>query len=148
MSRAVQGHPRWTGHSGEFKSVSRKGSQPWIFIGRTDAKAEAQYFGHLMWRTNSLEETLMLGKIEGRGEGGDRGWDGWMTSQTQWIWIWASSGRWWKTGNPGLLQSTGSQRVRHNLVTEQQFPRVQFAFLSYFWAYWQRKDFSYSPIVF
>ena len=44
---------------------------PWILIGRTDAKAEAQIFGHLMWRTNSLEKTLMLGKIEGRRR---RGW--------------------------------------------------------------------------
>ena len=44
-----------------------------------------------------------------RGEGEDRGWDGWMTSQTRWIWVWASSGRWWWTGKPGLLQSTGSQ---------------------------------------
>ena len=37
----------------------------WIFIGRTDAKAEAPYFGYLMWRADSLEKTLMLGKIEG-----------------------------------------------------------------------------------
>ena len=40
-----------------------------------------QYFGHLMWRTDSLEKTLMLGKIEGRGERDGRGWDGWMASQ-------------------------------------------------------------------
>ena len=46
----------------EIKPVNPKGNQPWIFIGRTDA----EYFGHLMWRTDSLEETLMLGKIEGR----------------------------------------------------------------------------------
>ena len=50
----------------EIKSVNRKGNQPWIFIGRTDAEAETQYFGQLMWRTASLEKTLMLGKIEGR----------------------------------------------------------------------------------
>ena len=50
----------------EIKPVSPKGNQPWIFIGKTDAEAEAlQYFGHLMQRTDSLEETLMLGKIEG-----------------------------------------------------------------------------------
>ena len=48
----------------EIKPVNPKGNQSWIFIGRTDV--EAPYFGHLMWRTDSLEKTLMLGKIEGR----------------------------------------------------------------------------------
>ena len=43
------------------------------------------------------------------GEGDDRGWDGWMTSPTQWTWVWVSSGIWWWTGRPGLLQSIGSQ---------------------------------------
>ena len=38
------------------------------------------------------------------GEEGDRGWDGWMTSPTQWTWVWASSRSWWWTGRPGLLQ--------------------------------------------
>ena len=50
----------------------------------------------------------------------DRGWDGWMASVTQWTWVWASSGRWWRTGKPGMLQSMGSQRVGHNWVVEQQ----------------------------
>ena len=54
------------------------------------------------------------------GEGSDRGWDGWMTSPTQWTWIWAKSGRWWRTGKPDMLQSMGLQRVRHDWVTEQQ----------------------------
>ena len=44
-------------------------------------KLKLQYFGHPMWRIDSLEKTLMLGKIEGRGEVGDRGWDGWMAYQ-------------------------------------------------------------------
>ena len=52
--------------SKEIKPVNPKGNQAWIFIGRTDAKAETPIFGHLMWRTDSLEKTLMLGKIEGR----------------------------------------------------------------------------------
>ena len=47
--------------SKEIRPVNPKGNQPWIFIGRADADA----FGHLMWRTDSLEKTLMLGKIEG-----------------------------------------------------------------------------------
>ena len=54
------------------------------------------------------------------GKGDDRGLDGWMASPTQWTWVWASSGSWWRTGKPGVLQSTVSQRVGHNWVTEQQ----------------------------
>ena len=75
-------------------------------------------FGHLMQRTDSLEKTLMLGKIKGRGDGDDGGWGGWTASPTQWTWIWVSSGSWWWTGRPGLLQSMGSQRVGHDWVTE------------------------------
>ena len=52
------------------------------------------------------------------GEGYNREWDGWMASLTQWTWVWASSGSWWRTGKPGLLQSMGSQRVGHDWVTE------------------------------
>ena len=50
----------------EIKPVNPKGNQPWILSGRTDAETEAPIFGHLMGRTNSLEKTLMLKKIEGR----------------------------------------------------------------------------------
>ena len=83
-------------------------------------KLKLQYFGHLMWRANSLEKILMLRKVEGMRRRGDRGWDGWMASLNQWTWVWANSGRWWRIGKPGLLQSMGLQRVRHDLVTEQQ----------------------------
>ena len=76
-------------------------------------KLKLQYFGHLMGRADSLEKTLMLGKIEGRGEGDDRGWDGWMVSLTQWIWVCASSRRWWRTGKPGMLQSMELQSLTH-----------------------------------
>ena len=77
----------------EIKPVILKGNQCWIFIRRTDAKAELQYFGHLMWRADSLENTLMLGKIEGRRRRGQRGWDGWTASSIQWTWVWANSRR-------------------------------------------------------
>ena len=50
----------------EIQPVHSKGDQPWDFFGRNDAKAEIQYFGHLMRRVDSLEKTLMLGGIEGR----------------------------------------------------------------------------------
>ena len=52
------------------------------------------------------------------GEGDDRQWDSWMASPTQWTWVWVNSRSWWCTGRPGVLQSMGSQRVRHNWVTE------------------------------
>ena len=55
-------------------------------------KLKFQYFGQLMQRTDSLEKTLMLGKTEGRRKRGDRGWDGWMASMTQWTWVWVNSG--------------------------------------------------------
>ena len=89
-------------------------------------KLKLQYFGYLMWRTDSLEKTLMLGKIlkdtrkglKAGGEGDDTGWDSWMASPAQWTWVWASSGSWWWTGKPGVLQSMRSQRVGHNWATE------------------------------
>ena len=57
-------------------------------------KLKLHYFGHLMRRANSLEKTLMLGKIEGRESRGDRRWDGRMASPTQWMWVWTDCGRW------------------------------------------------------
>ena len=48
-------------------------------------------------------------RLKAGGEGDNRGWDGWMASPTQWIWVWASSGSWWRTGKSGVLQSMGSQ---------------------------------------
>ena len=77
-----------------------------------------QYFGHLMWKADSLEKTLILGKIEDRRD--DRGWDGWMASLTQWTCVWTSSRKWWRIGKPDVLQSMGSQRVGYNWATEQQ----------------------------
>ena len=90
-----------------------------------------QYFGHLMPRAYSLEKTLMLGKIEGKKR---RGWQRmryWMASLTQWTWIWANSGRQWRTGEPGVLQSMGLQRVGHDLVTEQLLREGSLKYLSY-----------------
>ena len=81
-----------------------------------------QYFGHLMRRPNSLENSLMLERLKA-GDRDDEGkrrrsWDVWMASPTRWTWVWASSRSWWWTGKPGVLQSMGLQRVRHDWVTE------------------------------
>ena len=72
-------------------------------------KLKLQYFGHLMRRTDSFEKTLMLRKTEGRRRRDNRGLDSWMASLMQWTWVWVGSGRWWRTGRPGVLQSMGSQ---------------------------------------
>ena len=99
----------------EIQPVHPKGNQSWIFIGRTDVEAETLILGHLIRRADSFEKTLMLlERLKARGEGDSRGWDGWMASLTQWKWVWANSGRQWRTGKPGILQSMGSQRVGHN----------------------------------
>ena len=50
----------------EIQPIHSKGDQSWVFIGKLMLKLKLQYFGHLMQRANSLEKTLMLGKIEGR----------------------------------------------------------------------------------
>ena len=65
-------------------------------------KLKLQNFGHLMWRTDSLEKTLMLGETEG---GRRRGWQRtrWLASLTQWTWVWVSSKSWWWTGKPDML---------------------------------------------
>ena len=102
-----------------------KGNQSWIVTGMTDLKLKLQYFGHLMRSTDSFEKILMLVKIEGRGEGDDRGWDGWMASPTQWICVWVNSRSWWWTGRPGMLQSMGSQRVGHDGVNELNWTHTQ-----------------------
>ena len=65
-----------------------------------------------------LEKTLMWERLKVRGEGDNRGWDGWMASPTRWTWIWINSGSWWWTGRPGVLQSMGPQRVGHDWETE------------------------------
>ena len=65
-----------------------------------------------------LKRPLCWERLKARGEGDNRGWDGWMASPTRWAWVWVISGSWWWTGRPGMLHSTGSQRVEHNWVTE------------------------------
>ena len=111
--------------SKEIKTVNPKGNQPRIFIGRLMLKVKLQYFGHLMQRTESLVKTLLLGEIEGR----RRRWNHWIasprysTKSIEHDSVNVNMGkheRWWRTERCGVLQSMGSQRVRHDLATEQQ----------------------------
>ena len=71
----------------------------------------------IQWKRPWCWERLKAG-----GEGDDRGWDGWMASLTQWTWVWEKSRREWRTEETGVLHSTVSQRVGHDLATEQQQP--------------------------
>ena len=103
----------WASGRSILKEVSPECSLEGLML-----KLKLQYFGHLMQRVDSLEKTLMLGGVGDRRRRGDRGWYGWMTSPTQWTWVWVNSGSWWWTERPGMLQSMGSQRARQDWVTE------------------------------
>ena len=91
---------------------------PAYSLGGLTLKLKLQYFGHLLWRTESLEKILMVGTIEGRR---GRGWQRmrfWMVLLTRWTWVWAGSGSWWWTGRAGVLHPMGLQRIRHDCTTE------------------------------
>ena len=98
-------------------------------------KLKLQYFGYLMWRVDSLEKTLMLGRLWAGGEGDNRGWDGWMASLSRWTWVWVNSRSWWWTGRPGMLRFLGLQWVGHDWATELNWTELilcwpQFSFVT------------------
>ena len=95
----------------EIQLVNPKGNQSWIFIGI--------FNWCWSWSSNILatwweelthwERPWCWERLRAWGEEDDRGWDGWMASPTRWTWVWASSGSWWWTEEPRVLQSMGSQ---------------------------------------
>ena len=99
-------------------------SMMWILITQIECLVIAFYCNviatslvlHIYW----LWVAWCWEKLKAEGEVNDRGRDGWLASLTQETWVWANSRRWWRTEKPGMLQSTGSQRVGHNWATEQQ----------------------------
>ena len=95
-----------------------KGNQPWTFIGGTDAEAEAPVLWLPDVKSWHWKRPWCWERLKAGGEGDGRRWDGWMSSLTQWTWVWPSSRNWWWTGSPGMLQSMGSQRVGHDWATE------------------------------
>ena len=116
----------------EIQPVHPEGNQSWIVIGRTEAEAETPTLCPvntpklLVTERERAEVTEELThwkrpwcweRWKAGGEGGDRGWDGWMASPTRWTWVWANSESWWWIGRPGVLQSMGSQTVRHDWAT-------------------------------
>ena len=100
-------------------------------------KLKLQYFGNLMLRVDLLEKTLMLGGIGGRRRRDNRGWNGWMASLIQWTWVWVNSRSWWWTGRPDVLQFMGSQRVRHDWVSELNWTET---FERAWWKILKKKD--------
>ena len=102
----------------DFKESILKEISPEYSLEGLMLKLKLQYCGHLMRKTDSLEKTLMLGKIEGgrrRGRQKMRWLDGITDSMNR---IWVTSRSWWWTGKPGLLRFMGSQGVRHDWATE------------------------------
>ena len=104
--------------SKEIQPVHPKGNQSWIVSHWKDwcwswsSNTLATWCEELThWKRPWCWERLKAG-----GEGEDRGWDDWMASPTRSTGVWVSSGRWWWTGKPGVLQSMGLQRVGHDWV--------------------------------
>ena len=94
--------------------------------GRFFSEAEAPVFWTPDAKNRLIEKDSDAGKALKAGrEGSSRLRDGWMASLTQWKWVWASSGRWWRTGKPGVLQSMVLQRVKHKSASEQAQPQGQ-----------------------
>ena len=120
----------------EIQPVHPKGDQSWVFIGRTDVEAKTSILwptdvkSWLIWRPWCLE------RLRAEGEGDDRGWDGWMASTPCWTGVWVNSESWWWTGRPDMPRLMGSQRVRHNWVTElnrtKKFLQISCVLFSHF----------------
>ena len=103
----------------EIQAIHPKGNQSWKFIERTEVEARTL----ILWPPDAEEPTHLKGlwcwqRLKAGGEGDNRGWNGWMASSSQWIWVWVSSRNWWWTGRPDVLQSMGSQWVAHDWATE------------------------------
>ena len=102
------------------KPVNPKGNQPGIFIGRTDATAESPILWPPDAKNHLFGKDPEAGKDRARGEGDNRGREGWMASPAQWTWVWANSSRKLRTGQPCVLQFMESRRVGHDLASKQQ----------------------------
>ena len=97
-----------------------EGSNPEYSLEGLVLKLKLQYFDLLSEELTHWKRPWCWERLRTKGARGDRGWDGWMASLTQWTQVWAGSGRQSRTQKPGVLQLMGLQRVRHNFETEQQ----------------------------
>ena len=120
-------HRTWTYYTGSVwkTGFAKRSNQSILKVNNTEYSSEGlmlklQNFNHLMPKVTHLKRPWCWKRLKAIGEGGSRGWDGWMASPTQWTWIWANSGTQGRTKQPGILKSTGLQRVRHDLAIGQQ----------------------------
>ena len=109
----------------EIQPVHPTGNQSWMFIGRTDVETP------ILWppdvKNSHWKRPWCWERLKARGEGDNRGWDCWMTSPAWQTRVWVSSGSWWWTGKPGMLQSMGLQRVGHYWATELNWTELNIA---------------------
>ena len=102
----------------DIQPVHLKGNQSWMFSVRTNAEAETPILwppevkSLLIWKDPDAEKDWRWE------EKGRQRWYGWMTSSTEWTWVWVNSASWWWTGRSCVLWFMGSQRVGHDWVTE------------------------------
>ena len=111
-------------------------------------KLKLQYVGHMMWRADSLEKPLMPGKIESRRRRGQQRMR-WLDGITNSLDMSLSKlqGKQWRTGKPGVLQSMGSQRVGHDLATEQQLHKTYFSSFVHWPCTWFWRAVPSLPVV-
>ena len=123
----------WTGRPGmlRFMGSQRVGHDWATELNWTERKSNQNiHWKDWCWSSNTLatwceepthwKRPWCWERLREKGEGDDRGWDGWMASPTQRTWVWTNSRRGWRSGKPRVLQFMGSQRVGHNRVTGQQ----------------------------
>ena len=98
-----------------------------IWTTRAKSQLLLRYFLTLRYYDSDkfVDISIIIQRLKAGGEGENRGWHGWMASLTRWTWVWASSGSWWWTGKPGVLQSMESQRVGHDWAAELNWTIIQ-----------------------
>ena len=105
----------------EIQPVRPKGDRSWVFIGRTDAEAETP----ILWPPDGKSWLIRKDPNAVRDWGQEKGTtEDEIASWTQWTWVWVNSGSWWWTGRPGVMWFMGSQRVRHDWATEQNWTEL------------------------
>ena len=105
-----------------FQLPGRQKVKPWTCFQGSAESASAQLTSYptAPYPSRVIKKDRCLERLKAGGEGGNRGWDGWMASPTRWTWVWANSRKQWRTGKPGVLQSMGLQIVEQSLATGKQ----------------------------
>ena len=100
-------------------------------------KLKLQCFGHLMWRADSLGRPWCWEKLKG-GEKDDRGGNGWMASVTCWTWVWASSGRWWRTGEGAWCAAVHGVTKSRIWLSNWTPTTMKSKYRTDFWTLWEK----------